>query len=293
MKKPKYPIYVISKGRADIGHTANFMLKDKVKFKLVIEPQEYDEYAKYYNEKLLMVTPFSNLGKGSIPVRNFIWEDALEKGYKRHWCFDDNIHNIKYFWNGRRIVVNGNVGISAVEEFTDRYENIAISGMNYKFFVTPMNKKPFYQNCRVYSNLLIKNDLDFRWRGRYNEDTDLCLQALSKDWCTVLINAFMIEKNATLKMKGGNADELYIGDGRLRMARELQEAWPYVVEVSKRYGRPQHRIKFNWQHFDQKLIRRKDLNWEEIQNKKIKMKIQKLANVENKELEKDVDKFNE
>ena len=39
MDKPKYPIYIISKGRADIGLTANFMLKDKIDFKLVIEPQ--------------------------------------------------------------------------------------------------------------------------------------------------------------------------------------------------------------------------------------------------------------
>ena len=51
MKKPKYPIYVISKGRADIGRTAKFMLNYGVKFKLVIKPQEYNENEKYYDEK--------------------------------------------------------------------------------------------------------------------------------------------------------------------------------------------------------------------------------------------------
>ena len=40
MNKPKYPIYVISKGRHDVCYTADFMLKDKLDFKLVIEPQE-------------------------------------------------------------------------------------------------------------------------------------------------------------------------------------------------------------------------------------------------------------
>ena len=49
MKKPKYPVYVISKGRADTCLTANFLLKDKVNFRLVIEPQEYDKYAKHYD----------------------------------------------------------------------------------------------------------------------------------------------------------------------------------------------------------------------------------------------------
>ena len=292
MDKPKYPVYIISKGRADVGYTANFMLKDKIDFKVVIEPQEFKEYARFYDEKLLMVTPFSNLGKGSIPVRNFIWEDSIKNGHEKHWCFDDNIHSIRYQWNGRRIKCNGNLGIHAVEKFTDRYENIAISGMNYTFFVPPGTRKPYYQNCRVYSNLLIRNDVDFRWRGRYNEDTDLCLQALSKDWCTVLVNAFMIEKNATMSMKGGNATELYVGDGRLRMARELKEAWPYVVEVKRVYGRPQHRIKFNWRHFDTQLKRRDDIDWDNIEKEKIKMKINKVNDIKSKKLEKDVENYN-
>ena len=81
----------------------------------------------------------------------------------------------------------------------------------------------------------------------------------------------MIEKNATMKMKGGNATELYVGDGRLRMAKELQEQWPYVVEVKRVYGRPQHRIKFNWRHFDTPLKRRSDVDWDNIEKEKIKM----------------------
>ena len=45
-------------------------------------------------------------------------------------------------WQKRRIRCNTNIGITAVENFTDRYENIAISGMNYKFFVPlPGNTK--------------------------------------------------------------------------------------------------------------------------------------------------------
>ena len=94
MDKPKYPIYVISKGRSDVCYTANFMLKDKLDFTLVIEPQEYDDYARFYDEKLLLVTPFSNLGQGSIPVRNFVWEDSIKKGHDKHWCVDDNIHSV-------------------------------------------------------------------------------------------------------------------------------------------------------------------------------------------------------
>jgi hypothetical protein len=110
---------------------------------------------------------------------------------------------------------------------------------------------PFYLNHRVYSCLLIKNDLPYRWRGRYNEDTDLCLQVLANGWCTVLINAFMIKKVRTMTMKGGNAAELYKGDGRLKMARSLERMWPGVVTVDRRFKRPQHVV--DWSKFDTPL----------------------------------------
>ena len=112
---------------------------------------------------------------------------------------------------------------------------------------------------------LIDNSLDIRWRGRYNEDTDLCLQALSLGLCTVNFNAFLIEKMHTMTMKGGNTDQLYKGDGRLTMARSLEKMWPKVVETTRKFQRPQHHIQNNWQKFDTQLIRRKDIDWENIQ----------------------------
>ena len=98
MSKIKYPIFIISKGRHDVGFTANLFLKHKVPFKLVIEPQEFNDYARFYDEKLLIKTPFSNLGQGSIPVRNFVWDHSIKEGHEKHWVVDDNIHNVKYFW---------------------------------------------------------------------------------------------------------------------------------------------------------------------------------------------------
>jgi hypothetical protein len=101
--------------------------------------------------------------------------------------------------------------------------------------------------------ILIQNDVPFRWRGRYNEDTDLCLQVLAAGWCTVLFNAFLAWKMQTMKLKGGNTAELYKGDGRLRMARSLERAWPYVVETRRRFGRPQHVVRDAWKKFDTPL----------------------------------------
>jgi len=291
MRKPRYPIYVISKGRADICLTAQMFEKDSVPYTLVVEPQEFDEYTKHFPKASIVKLPFSNLGLGSIPARNWVWEDAKRSGADRHWIFDDNIRGTMYWWKGRRTRCNANFAIASVEEFVDRYENIAIAGMNYDTF-TFSSTTPYVRNCRVYSNLLIRNDLPFEWRGRYNEDTDLCLQVLSNGYATVLFNAFMIQKAHTMTMKGGNTSQLYAGDGRLEMARSLERQWPYVVETKRKFKRPQHHIVKAWRQFDTPLIRRTDLDWEKIEDRKPKMKLVQSAEIKSKYLQKVVEEYN-
>lgn len=278
MNKPQYPVYVISKNRYKNCLTAKFLIEDKVEFFIVVEPQEEKEYKKRFGNHRVLVLPFSNLGLGSIPARNWCWEHSLKNGFKRHWILDDNIRMMRRTNKGKRIRCNANLALSATEEFTERYENIAIAGLNYTFFVV-VKKPPFNLNVHVYSTLLILNSLPYRWRGRYNEDTDLCLQVLSGNWCTVLMNAFTIDKMATMTMKGGNADELYKGDGRLKMARALERMWPGVVHTDRRFKRPQHVIKDQWRRFDTQLIRRKDINWDKVKDKTYNIKLKQVKDI--------------
>jgi hypothetical protein len=249
---PRYPVYVISKGRHDNGLTAKFLLRDKVPFKIVVEPQESEQYAAAFGAENMLVLPFSNLGLGGIPARNWCWEHSISIGAKRHWILDDNIRQVKRFYKGKRIPCESGPAFAAIEDFTDRYENLWISGMNYTMFGYP-KLPPFFLNVHVYSCLLIQNDIPHRWRGRYNEDTDLCLQVLSSGKCTALFNAFLIEKMASMVMKGGNTDQLYKGDGRLKMARSLERVWPHVVGVDRRFKRPQHVVSDSWRKFDTPL----------------------------------------
>ena len=265
MSATKYPVYVISKGRADCCLTARLLVRDRVPFRLVVEPQEADAYAAEFGRELLLVLPFSNLGLGSIPARNFVWEHSKSAGAERHWILDDNILGMWRRWKARRFPCEAGPALSAAETFVDRYENIAVAGLNYYMFsANRMKQPPFVTNCHVYSCLLIKNDIPQRWRGRYNEDTDLCLQVLSAGMCTVLFNAFLVWKMTTMTMKGGNSAELYKGDGRLKMARSLERAWPGVVETKRRFQRPQHVVKDSWRKFDTPLIRRKDIDWDAL-----------------------------
>ena len=163
---PKYPIYIISKGRWDSRLTSKTLEKMGVPYHIVIEPQEYSKYAEVINPEKILVTPFSNLGLGSIPVRNWVWEHSISIGAEKHWILDDNIRSFYRLNHNTRLVVETGAIFKAAEDFVNRYENIALSGFNYRFFCKEAVKlPPYYLNTRIYSCILIRNDIPYRWRG--------------------------------------------------------------------------------------------------------------------------------
>ena len=220
-----------------------------VPYCIVIEPQEYEQYAAVIDPAKILVLPFSNLGLGGIPARNWVWEHSISIGAERHWIIDDNIDDFYRLAGNMKYRVTSGVTFRACEDFVDRYTNVALAGMQYEMFAPRIKKHPpFIPNTRVYSCILIKNDLPYRWRGRYNEDTDLSLRVLKDGWCTVLFVAFLANKRATMTMKGGNTEELYKlngqADGRLLMAQSLQRQHPDVVKITRKWGRWQHQVDY-------------------------------------------------
>jgi hypothetical protein len=242
---PNYPVYIISKGRWETRLTSKALEAMSVPYRIVIEPQEYEQYAAVIDPSKILVLPFSNLGQGSIPARNWVWEHSISEGHKRHWILDDNIGYFTRLNRNLQITVTSGTIFRIAEDFVDRYTNVALAGFHYDFFIKSKAVwPPFFLNHRIYSCILIKNDLPYRWRGRYNEDTDLSLRVLKGGWCTILFNAFLCAKSITMTMKGGNTDELYKGDGRLQMAKSLQEQHPDVVKLSWKWGRWQHSVDY-------------------------------------------------
>ncbi len=242
----RYPIYIISKGRADTRFTSRTLEYMNVPYQIVVEPQEYLDYAKVINSKKILVTPFKNLGQGSIPVRNFVFDHAVKAGYKRHWILDDNIKWFYRLHENQKIVVNCGVPFEAIEDFVDRYENIGMAGMQYDYLAPRKQKmNPFILNTRIYSCILINHDIKHKWRGRYNEDTDLSIRVLKDGWCTVLFNQFLCGKVPTMQMKGGNYAELYSKDTmRKDFAESLKQQHPELVEVVWKFNRWHHKVDF-------------------------------------------------
>ena len=161
--------------------------------------------------------------------------------------------------------------MAATEDFAERYTNVALASWNSSFFI-PCNGTvnyqfpPFYLNQRCYTMFLVDNELPYRWRHQYNEDTDMTLQVLADGFCTMLFNAFLIKTRSTninstnTGGEGGGQAAVYDGDGRLKMARDLERVWPGVVSLTRRFDRPQHKVIGQWNRFDNKLIKREDLD---------------------------------
>lgn len=256
---PEYPVYVISKGRWESRLTVKALEERRIPFHVVVEPQERDQYAAVIDPAKILTLPFSNLGQGSIPARNWVWEHSISRGAKRHWILDDNIRGFFRLHKNIKHTTKDGSTFRVIEDFVNRYTNIAMAGMQYAMFVPRRRKFPnALLNTRIYSIILIENSLPFRWRGRYNEDTDLSLRCLKDKYCTVLFNAFPADKQATMQMKGGNTEDLYQGDGRLRMAQSLQQQHPDCVKIHFRWGRWQHLVDYT-PFKGNRLIPRRDI----------------------------------
>jgi len=252
----RFPVYIISKGRWKNPLTANSFEKYGIDYLIVVEPQEKDNYIKKLGKNRVIVLPFSNLGLGSYPARNFCWEHSKSLGYKYHWLFDDNIRGFDKWINGKRTKIeDGQSALKYVENYSLK-KNIDISGFEYDGFVRNIPKTPFKYNCHVYSAMLIKNELQFRWRLKYNEDVDLCLQVLHNNGTTASCVYYMINKTSTTsKMKGGNQDELYKGNDprkKLLKSKMLETVWLQYAKTVIRFNRYHHYV--DWKVFKNKTI---------------------------------------
>lgn len=254
------PIYIPSYGRARIATTPRVLDQMGVDWRMIIEADQLEEYAAHWPRgRLLTLDPAYQAayrthdpagdaaGKppGSGPARNFAWDHAIRQGAAWHWVIDDNIRYFERFHDNRRIPMADATYFAAMEDFAGRYTNLALAGPNYVMFTPNRLKQPPVRfNRRVYSCILLRNDLPFRWRGRYNEDTILSLDVLKAGWCTALFHAFLCWKLWTQQMRGGNTDTIYAA-GTLAKSRLLVELHPDVAKVVWRYKRWHHQVDYS------------------------------------------------
>ena len=277
-KQGKYPIYIVSKGRALFCSTSQELSKMEVKHFVVVEPDDVVLYKENVENEFATIIEldmnykknydtFDDLGdtksKGPGGARNFCWEHSMENGHAMHWVFDDNANDgFKILDKNRRIRSRTGAMFKAAEDFVDRYSNVAISGFNYwEFCPDTQNYPPYVTNTRIYSFLLIRNDIPYRWRGRYNEDTDICLRVLKDGWCTVQFNAFLASKAKTQSVVGGNTEAFYSKEGTYPKSKMIEDMHPDVAKVVWKFSRWHHYVDYSG--YKQKLIYKEGLKFED------------------------------
>lgn len=272
---PQFPIYIISKGRWESRLTSKALESMGVPYRIIIEEQEWSEYSKVIDSSKILILPkkyqdeyntFDDFGyeksKGPGPARNFAWDHSITEGHKWHWVMDDNLDAFHRLNRNIKAEVTSGTIFKCMEDFVLRYENIAIAGPNYYSFCKSTDRVPAYVlNTRIYSCLLIRNDISYRWRGRYNEDTDLSLRVLKDGWCTLQFNAFLCGKVTTQRMSGGNTKEFYASEGTLPKSQMLVDMHPDVSKVVWKFNRYHHSV--NYKVFTTELKRKKDIKIED------------------------------
>ena len=256
---PKFPIYIVSKGRANNGLTTRALHEMGVPHYLVVEEDEMELYkeGRCYGEILVMPHIYKaeyelcdDLGfsKGTGPgsARNFCIDHSIWKGFDRHWVLDDNIDAFHYLNRNEKFEIRTGATFKAAEDFVCRYSNVPVAGFNYYSFCKKNDAVPPYVlNTRIYSCLLIDNKAGYRWRGRYNEDTDLSLRVLKDGLCTIQFNAFLCGKITTQRMKGGNTEEFYDDEGTLPKSQMLEKLHPDVAKVVFKFNRWHHQVDYS------------------------------------------------
>jgi len=260
----RYPFYIPSKGRHDNYKTMGHLDKMNIDYYVIVEPNEADLYAKTIPKSKILVLPdeynhnyqsLDNLGLtkslGPGPKRNYAWDHSIKLGAEAHWVIDDNIAGFYVFRDNLRLKCVSSTFFRVQEQFMERYENMGMLGPSYSGFVPDRSPRHHYIafNTRVYSCNLIKNDINLRWRGRYNEDTILSVDMLERGYCTAQFKVLLQAKIKTQVMEGGNNKDFYQHEGTKHKSDMLKRVYPQYVNRVIKYGREHHNISYRkyWQ----------------------------------------------
>jgi len=267
--KPRYPLYIVSRHRAETRYTSKALEWMGVPYRIIVEQDDYKAYTAVIDAEKVLILPTryqknydvcDDLGRtkstGPGAARNFAWDHAAGLGAARHWVMDDNIRDFLRFNRNRFAKVSSSAFFQPMEDFCDRYENVAMAGPQYFMFVERRQVyKPFALNTRIYSCNLIQNNVPYRWRGRYNEDTDLSLRMLKDGWCTVQFNAFLQYKVETSRLKGGNTEAFYNKEGTLPKSAMQVKLHPDVSHIVYKFGRIHHSV--DYRPYRKNVLRRR------------------------------------
>jgi hypothetical protein len=235
----QYPVYVISRHRSEYELITRQLINEGIPHHLVIEPHDYEAYAKRYPSETLLKTPIDNIGPAN--VRNFCWDHAEQNGHEFHWVLDDNLVGFDQLIDGKRKRVPARNVLSIIEQTVDLFDNVAAaSPSNTIWMPLQADKAPLTYNRTIASAMLQNNRTGIRFRPDTVFDADQTLRLLESGWSTLMFTHLAYAKTTTGKMTGGMTETDYQGHGRHKLMERLADDWPGVYRIRfTKDGRPQ------------------------------------------------------
>lgn len=224
----KYHIYIPSKGRSDNCLTAILLKKEGIPFTIMVEPQDYDDYRRYYPKKNLLVLK-KNSG-GLAYARNSALEASSETGAEAHWQMDDDIKGFFKRKEGKNKKISAARAIKKLEKIFDSYTNVAVIGHRHSAFAFSYSDKYSY-NHSPSTCFLVKNGLGIKWRKNTIEDADYGLQVLTSGWTTLVTNRYIFSAVPHNKQKGGLSATDSLNDPIFKHYEKLASTWPLYYSV--------------------------------------------------------------
>lgn len=242
-----YPVYVPSKGRAKVCLTPKVLEASGIVCRLLVEPQEAQEYQDHNSKHEVVVLDDSNRGIGY--ARTFAKKHSESLGEKWHWQIDDDL--VQFITRKPNATVCPVEAMLYGEKFTKQFRNVGGIGYSSSQFDCDVDYKI---NQQIYSCVLFKNNTGFYWRSNCIEDTDYSLQILASGLCTVLVKKYRAATKPTMSMAGGATAIEYGGDRRMARVRGLQRNWPGLdIGVKRGCGLPKAKTSHLWRKFRTKL----------------------------------------
>ena len=116
------PIFIVSKGRWQSRLTSKALEYMQVPYYIVVEKQEYEQYASVIDSEKILILPAeyleqydtcddlgSSKSKGPGAARNFCWDYSTTYNAKWHWVIDDNIYSLPTPTSGFSIIFENNM----------------------------------------------------------------------------------------------------------------------------------------------------------------------------------------
>lgn len=258
----QYPIYIPTYKRHNTCYTAISLEKLGIKSYHLVIRNTAEEITNYTNaiEKFKLthaiLLPIDDdfykdqeeQGNGySIIPRNFAYQHAINANYTHHWIIDDNIKG--FYMKNKGVILpfeNTCYPLVFVEEYMKQYSSLAQCAIQYKHLgFSSSDRNIIILNSRCYSCILLKHINGYRWRGKYNEDTDLSLRLLKDGYATMTFQNILCDKQCTSSVRGGNTDAFHKSEtGYDNKAESLIAQHPDVTKKIIKYSRVHHQVNY-------------------------------------------------